>query len=247
MTRVVTADRHAEEFRALVALGESITAGGWSTRPDRCWVSVLGTLIDDLQSAPIRVVNAGIGSNVISTRSPCYEHSGKPAGDERLERHVLAHQPDLLLVSYGLNDMLGGTPPELFQELLAGLVRRVRDDLDPVIVLLGPYYMTDFAHQSAPWTHGSLSCLRRFNDAVGEVATSEHCLYVDVVAATGDIDWMVHDDGVHQNDLGHRVIANRVFEVLARNCSCLAKQTRDIEKTSPRWRDERTLKADYGY
>ena len=38
-------DWHAEPFRTMVALGESTTAGGWSTSPERCWVSVLGALI----------------------------------------------------------------------------------------------------------------------------------------------------------------------------------------------------------
>ena len=58
---------------------------------------------------------------------------------------------------------------------------------------------------------------------------------------------MVHYDGVHQNDLGHRIVANRVFEVLAQNCSCLGKRTRQAEQTSPRWRDESVLKSDYGF
>ena len=58
---------------------------------------------------------------------------------------------------------------------------------------------------------------------------------------------MVHYDGVHQNDLDHRIVANRIFDVLAQNCSGLAKKTREAEKTSPRWRDESTLKRDYGF
>ena len=34
------------EFRKLVALGESTTAGGWSTTSQRCWVSRLGMMIN---------------------------------------------------------------------------------------------------------------------------------------------------------------------------------------------------------
>ena len=56
---------------------------------------------------------------------------------------------------------------------------------------------------------------------------------------------MIHYDGVHANDLGHGIVANRIFEVLARNCSGLAKKTKEAEKSSPRWRDESMLKADY--
>ena len=235
-----------KEFRMMVALGESTTAGGWSTSADRCWVSVLAALINNFQSTPMRVVNSGIGSNVISTRSPCYERSGRPAGDERLDKHVLGHRPDLLIISYGLNDALGGTPADLFGDLLVDLIRRVREHVDPVIALSGPHYMTDFRLE-APWDHGSLSLLEQFNGVIARVAIERRCLYVDVLGPNGETDWMVHRDGVHQNDLGHRVIANRIFDVLARNCSCLAKSTREAEKSSPLWRDESALKADYGY
>ena len=240
-------DWHSEEFRTMVALGESTTAGGWSTQPHRCWVPVLGALVNDFQSTPMEVINSGIGANVISSQSPCYRHSGKPAADERLDKHVVAHGPDLLLISYGLNDARGGTPLDLFRERLIDLVLRVRKHLDPVIVLVGPYYMNDFTLGGTDWSHANLSQFKRFNAAVAQVASGQECLYVDVIAANGETDWMVHDDGVHQNDLGHRIVANRIFEVLAQNCSCLAKMTKKAEKNSPRWRDESTLKADYGY
>ena len=240
-------DRCAEEFRCMVALGESTTAGGWSTAPDRCWVPFLGALINDFQTTPMRVVNSGIGANLIARRSPAYEESGKPAADERLDKHVLSHDPDLLAISYGLNDARGGTPLTQFCEDLALLVGRVRQCGDPLILLLGPYFMTDFTVGGKTWSHADLLLFRRFNAATAEVAAQLDCLYVDLLAASGEAPWMVHYDGVHQNDLGHRIVANRIFEVLAQNCSCLAQRTQQAEQTSPRWRDESVLKSDYGF
>jgi len=235
------------EFRTLVTLGESTTAGGWSTARERCWASLLAATITDTQTQPVRLINAGIGANVISTRSPCYAHSGKPAANERLDRHVLAHDPDLLVIAYGLNDARGGTPLVLFRDELVTLIRRVRERIQPVIVLLGPYYMTGFTVGGEEWSHADLALMHRFNDEIAAVAGHERCLFVDVLAANGHTDWMMHYDGVHANDLGHRIIANRIFEVLAQNCSGLALRTKQAEQTSPRWRDESTLKADYGY
>ena len=58
---------------------------------------------------------------------------------------------------------------------------------------------------------------------------------------------MVHYDGVHANDLGHRLIAHEIFQTLAQNCSGLALRTKRLEETSDRWRDESVLMADYGY
>lgn len=243
----VTTDWHPQEFRKAVALGESTTAGGWSTSPGRCWVPILAGLINDFQAEPLEFVNAGIGANVVSTRSPAYPHSGKPAARERLEKHVIDHSPDLLVISYGLNDARGGTPLELFQQELIDLVREIRQHIQPLIVLLGPYFMTGFEMYGPHWNHADLPLFQRYNSATEEVAVQEHCLFVDVLAANGNTPWMVHHDGVHANDLGHRIIANRIFEVLAQHCSGLARKTKEAEQHSPRWRDESVLRAAYGF
>ena len=231
----------------MVALGESTTAGGWSTSPERCWVAVLASLINDFQASPMEFFNAGIGANVISTRSPSYDKSGKPAALERLEKHVFAQEPDLLIVSYGLNDARGGTPLPLFREELTTLVGRVRERIQPLIVLLGPYYMSGFDLYGPEWAQADLDVFREYNEAIRQVAAAQSCLFVDLLAGYGDTDWMIHEDQVHANDLGHRIVAHRVFEVLAQSCSALAKKTKEAEKTSPRWRDESVLKADYGH
>ena len=86
-----------------------------------------------------------------------------------------------------------------------------------------------------------------YGTATAEIAGELGCLYVDLLEASGQAPWTVHHDGVHQNDLGHRLVANRIFEVLAQHCSCLAKKTKRAERTSPRWRDESTLQSDYGH
>ncbi len=239
---VAKRDYRSGEFNRFVALGESTTAGGWSTSPERCWVPRLAALIDDFQERPLEVFNAGIGANLISSRSPAYATSGKPAADERLQRHVIDQAPDLLVISYGLNDARGGTSWSLFREVMVSLVRRVRARLDPVIVLPGPYYMWDFeVGREGGYGHANLEIFRDYSRGIAAVAAEEDCLFVDLLDAYAETDWMIHYDGVHANDLGHRIVANRIFEVLAQNCSCLARRTREMEKTSPRWRDESTL------
>jgi hypothetical protein len=35
--------------------------------------------------------------------------------------------------------------------------------------------------------------------------------------------WIIDHDNVHTNDLGHRIIANKVFEAIVRNCSFVAR------------------------
>ena len=88
---------------------------------------------------------------------------------------------------------------------------------------------------------GDLETFKRFNKGISRLARAHDCLYVDLLDAYGESDWMIHYDGVHANDLGHRIVSNRIFEVLAQNCSCLANRTRAMERSSPRWRDESVL------
>ena len=239
-------DWHPDPFQVLVTLGESTTAGGWSSTPDRCWAPLLADLISDFQNNPVTLINTGIGGNVISNRVPSYETSGKPAANERVEKHVIAHNPDLLVVSYGLNDARGATPVEMFRDELTQLLADIRARCSPLIVLPGPYYMTEFKGYPN-YDHASHEIFKLFNIATQQVAASNDCLYCDIYNAYNEAPWMVHDDGVHANDLGHRIIANEIFKVLAQHCSGLAIRTKRLEKTSDRWRDESVLKADYGH
>ncbi len=232
-----------KEFRTLVTLGESTTAGGWASCPQRSWPSRLARLINEFQRVPVQLINTGIGGNVISAKSPCYETSGRPAAGERLDKHVFAHDPDLLIISYGLNDACGGTPLDLFCAEMRAIIARVREAIQPLIVLPGPYYMYGF---DFPNCHADLRVFVQFNQGIEEVAAQSECLFVDLLSAYGEADWLVHRDGMHANDLGHRIVANKIFEVLASNCSGLALETKEMELHIPRWRDERPLQRDYG-
>jgi len=236
------------EFRTLITLGESTTAGGWSSCRERCWASQLARQINEYQRHPVHFINRGIGANVISTKSSGYQYSGKPAANERLDKHVLnftasgqAIVPDLLVISYGLNDARSGTPIDLFCSEIKDIIHRVREQIQPLIVLLGPYYMNDFKLGGPQWSHGSLELFGQYNDAIRNVAEQCDCLFVNLLESYDQADWLVHFDGCHANDLGHRVVANKIFEVLASNCSALALETKALEKNILPWRDESTL------
>ena len=231
-----------KEFRKLVTLGESTTAGGWASYRERCWAHQLTRTINEFQRIPVQLVNVGIGANVISTKSPCYEHSGKPAALERIEPHVWSHEPDLLIVSYGLNDARGGTSESLFAQEMHKLIDQVRAKIQPLIVLLGPYFMTGFNQFGPHWNHSSLDGFHQFNRTTAAIADEKDCLFVDLLATYDNAFWLVHHDSVHANDLGHRMVANQIFSVLASNCSGLARETQELEQHIPPWRDESVLR-----
>ena len=231
-----------KEFHTLVTLGESTTAGGWADCAERSWPSQLARTINEFQRVPVQLVNAGIGGNVLSPKSAGYD-LGKPSAMDRVDKHVFTYRPDLLIISYGLNDACHGTPLDLFCNELAVLIGMVRQTIEPLIVLPGPYYMYAFDY---PGCEANLEVFHQFNEGISQIAEQTGCLYVDLMEAYGSADWLVHQDGMHANSLGHRVVANKIFEVLAANCSGLSLETRELEPFISRWRDERALQRDYG-
>lgn len=237
-------DWRDKPFRVAVALGESTTAGGTATARERCWVSRLEGLINSAQIHPVKMLNHGIGANVISPRSAHYKDSGKPSAMERYEKHVIAHQPDLVLVSYGLNDARAGTPVGQFIEDLGTVVRAIKARTGAVVAVVNAYFMTGFDRYD-PFKNGSVASFLGYNAAEKRLAEECDVLYADAWDAEGMAPWVIDPDGVHANDLGHQLIANRVFEVLAKNCSCLSERAREARKGFQPWRDESVLKKLY--
>jgi len=232
-------DYRSQPFRVAVALGESTTAGGAATKPELCWVSLLADLINESQADPVKMVNNGIGANLISSRSPTYAQSEKPSAMERYQEHVIDYHPDLVLISYGFNDARGGTPLSQYIKDLRHIVLDIKKQTGAVIVIVNAYYMTAF-DRYAPYDKADPATLEGFNAAMKRLAEECDVLYADVYGAEGTAPWMVDPvDGVHPNNLGHQVIADRIFEVLAQNCSALSQRAVELRRTMKQWRPAR--------
>jgi lysophospholipase L1-like esterase len=241
-------DWWSKEFRTLITLGESITAGGWASCRERSWPAQLTRMMNEVQRYPVQLVNVGIGANMISSRSPGYRLGSKPSAADRLEKHVLSNNangapviPDLLVIAYGMNDAAGGTPLKQFIDDLADVIDRVRKKFELLIVLAGPYFAVDIKVGGPGLDHADLKSYHRFNDATRALAKKKQCLFADLLAAFDEAPWMVHRDGIHSNDLGHRVVANTIFNLLAANCSGLGSETKAVEPHILPWRDEAIL------
>lgn len=49
-----------KEFRVLMTLGESTTAGGWTSSRERSWPELLTKEINELQRIPVQLINQGM-------------------------------------------------------------------------------------------------------------------------------------------------------------------------------------------
>jgi len=213
---VTKRDRRAEPFERVVVLGESHVAQG-------TWVRVFAALLKEFQGPPEpEIIRARIGGNAISPRSPGYPASAKPSALERYKDDVIAHDPDLAILSYGLNDMRAGMPPEDFREDMATLVREVKAACNPVLVLTTVYNMSAY-RAFPPFDKGSIEAAEVYNLVIRQVAEAHDALVADIWAAQALAPWIMDPDTVHANALGHTLIGHRVFETVATNCSGAAR------------------------
>jgi len=223
-------DYSTRPFKRLVILGESTVEGGpWLQRQQDRYADVLVGLINACQKEPIEYHNKGIGNNSISPRSPGYAQSAKPSALERYQKDVIALEPDLFILAYGLNDMRADMPLTDFREDMATIIRDVQKACSPVTVLTTVYHMTGY-NSWPPINKGSVALTRRYNDCIRGLAAEFDCILADVWASEGLADWMIHYDGVHANKVGELLIGNRIFEAIAQHASGLTNWTFEQER-----------------
>ena len=213
------------EATKVVGFGDSITCGAMATGTRNSWLGVVEELFRLFLLAPPRVYNEGIGDNTISRRTTNYAESSQPPALERVDS-VLAHRPDLVFVCFGLNDMRFGTPVDIFAEDLDTVIGRLHSGLPTALVLLTNVFYMNGWDRHAPRNRGSPDSARAYNAAIAKVAANRNVALADVWSAMGMRDDLIHQDGAHSNDLGHRLIGHRVFEALATQTDFLSRHGR---------------------
>ena len=201
-------------FERLVVLGEStVEGGGWIQGPEERFSDILWKQLETAQEQTINYHNAGVGASVISPASPGYDASTKPSAAERLDDEVIAKNPDLLLIAYGLNDMRAGMPHADFRLELEKIINRIKERINPMIVIVNVYHMSAY-HYYPPFDKGSLEKTQQYNAMLEAVAHENKFVYADIWAAEGQRDHLINPDTVHANKVGNMIIANKIFEAI---------------------------------
>ena len=217
-------DMRSHPVKRIVALGESTTWGYSVSSKEKCWVSQVARMLQEFQGAEIELINQGIGSNVLTPECPSYAYSARPSALERVDRDLIAYTPDMVFLSYGLNDSRGGTTPETFRRAYQALIDRIRAQINPTIVMVNVFYMHEVIYRHEHWAESSYDVTEIYNLLIQQLAEANNCILADAYAAEVGVDWIIDQDHCHPNDLGHRLIANRVFEAITRSCSFVAIQ-----------------------
>jgi len=245
-------DRRDTPIGKMVAFGESHTVGVSATSSERGWAGVLKTLIDTFQDNPVELINRGLGADILSTACPLYaEYEGKrPIGVERYRKHVIEENPDLILISFGYNDVRAGTPLAAFRSDFETMIKAFKAETDALIIVLNTYAILGegYANKSGgtmsgtEWDKGTREVQTLYNLMLHDVSGDYGLIFSDIYGSLVRAPWtLCSPDGtgdLHANDLGHRLIAHRIFEDLATMCSFLSiapQAARKKEGKSP-WR-----------
>jgi mannan endo-1,4-beta-mannosidase len=210
---------------AIVALGDSITAGYASTRDaNRDWVDLLADRLRHARShAALSVLNAGIAGNNLHESSPCYGESAL----HRLKRDAL-DQPGVryVIVDEGVNDITHPNEPQtapLYQCLThrkisaAGMIalfklaiRRIHArHLKAIGVTLSPF------GRYAYWTPAIEAERQTINQWIRTSHAYDGILDFDrVLRDPTHPAWLNprydSGDGLHPNDAGHAAMARSI-------------------------------------
>jgi lysophospholipase L1-like esterase len=220
----------AGPFRRMVVLGESNAYGMCASRPEHEWNQVLARLLRRFQDGELIVHNRALPSGVISPRSPGYYMSAKPSLMERYHRHGIETNPDLVIVSQGLNDMRSGMPVQDYLDDLELIVADIQHATKALLVLIGIYPQIYGQGANDPaimpvFARGNPTIAAVYNHAIGLVAEKHGGLFVDTLSVLGEGAWLLHPDCCHLNDLGHVLLGNAIFAAIASRRSGIADRT----------------------
>ena len=109
----------------IVAFGDSITHGAFSfgeiDYESVYWNRLRKKMNEKRNYVPINVINSGIGGTTAAESL------------ERLERQVLVHNPDLVIVCFGLNDV--NNPLEIYLESLRTIFTKIKKSGSDIIFM----------------------------------------------------------------------------------------------------------------
>lgn len=196
----------------IVALGDSITQAGEVPPPQR-WTALLeACLASALPGRSLRVINAGVGGN--TSREAL----------ARVERDVIPHRPDILLIELGGNDatldLARAVPLEEFFANLAAIVAHARSASPTCAVIILTFSpVVDRCHT---WgtnpNFGPAGGLDRYVERYRKSARAFATLFghalADIdIALRADLDRHILPDGVHLTAEGNRVLADAILPV----------------------------------
>jgi acyl-CoA thioesterase-1 len=177
----------------IVAFGSSSTQGIGASTPSHSYPSRLQAHLRDAWAVPVHVLNKGVGGETEVEMM------------RRLERDVLAANPDLVIWQVGSNAVMRDVALADDERLIASGVRRLKEAGIDVVLM-------DMQYAPAILRHRDWSAMLRY---IGEVARAEKVpvfrrfaiMQSWVESGVFDMAGMVSPDDLHMNDASYACLA----------------------------------------
>jgi len=134
----------------IVCWGDSVTAGGDASTPDKSYVNVFGKMLQErFPQSTIKMINAGVGATNTNQRLP------------NIQKEVLEYNPDLVTIEY-VNDM--GMSRENLRNNYSNAIDQIRAIGGEIIIITPHFTMPSMmgisSIKQARETRPNVECLR---------------------------------------------------------------------------------------
>jgi lysophospholipase L1-like esterase len=205
-----TASAQLKDAETIVFLGDSITQQGAG---EKGYVTLFRQAVEKSRpDSGIKVIGAGIGGHKV------------PDLEARLDKDVLAHKPNVVVIYIGINDVWHstrgqGTDIAAFESGLRNLIKRC-NDAGARVVLSTPSVIGE-KHDG---TNDLDKMLDEYSNVSRKVAMETEATLLDLQAAfianlkvyntANEPKGILTTDGVHLNEAGNRFVAVRMLEAV---------------------------------
>ncbi|MDD4871844.1 MAG: SGNH/GDSL hydrolase family protein [Kiritimatiellae bacterium] len=210
----------AREPVRIVCFGDSITGVYYHSGNRRAWPEMLKVALNRLYpKADIKVINAGISGNTTVQ------------GLVRMQKDVLAHNPHLVVVMYGMNDLAyGAATPEkddankaAFVDRLKTIIGKCRDAHAEVILCTQNPVYTDALPRRPKERVGEFARLICQVGKEAGVPVADIYTEWEALRTANSRAWkLLMSETIHPSMAGHKRMAERVAETLSGRTISLA-------------------------
>jgi lysophospholipase L1-like esterase len=206
MMKAITGDAITVGF-----IGGSITAGAAATTPENCYAYQVYTWWKNkFPKSKIEFVNAGVGATT------------SKFGVARVEEDLLSSEPDVVFAEFSVND----SDSELFFETFEGLIRRILlHKTEPALFMFNNVFYDD--GRNAQRVHNQIGT---YYDL--PIVSMKESLYAEIKKGT-IINTEITADNLHPNDLGHKLVAGVITNLLDRIYDTITQKDEDSNYTVP--------------
>lgn len=207
------------EVIKIACFGDSITGVYYHSGGRRAWPDLVNVGLRRIYPGSlVQIVNAGVSADTTT-------HALK-----RLESDVLSHHPQLVVVMFGMNDVVVNSP-ETYRNNLRQIVKRAQINRAEVI-LMTPNVITADDPLRPPWRLAEYAGIVRQVGREMQVPVADVHHAFDAIRAVDRRAWLrLMSDPIHPNMRGHKVLAEEVVWTISGSRTSLA----ELPALEPGW------------